>query len=85
MKTKEEARAATNGVVEIVEIGKDTQLAGLSTFKAGNIANPLLERFTTKLIAEALEKANSLTEGYFTAAVRGREGLTVQKRCKFFI
>ena len=84
-KTKEEARAATNGVVEIVEIGKDTQLAGLSTFKAGNIANPLLERFTTKPIAEALEKANSLTEGYFTAAVRGREGATAAEKGASFL
>ena len=35
-KSKEEARAATNGVVEIVEIGKGDKLVGLSTFKSGD-------------------------------------------------
>ena len=84
-KTKEEARAATNGVVEIVEIGKGDKLAGLSTFKSGDIANPLIGKFTTKPIAEALEKANSLTEGYFTAAVRGREGATAAEKGASFM
>ena len=84
-KTKEEARAATNGVVEIVEIGKGDKLAGLSTFKSGDIANPLMGKFTTKPIAEALEKANSLTEGYFTAAVRGREGATAAEKGASFM
>ena len=84
-KTKEEARAATNGVVEIVEIGKKDKLAGLSTFKSGDIANPLMGKFTTKPIAEALEKANSLTEGYFTAAVRGREGATAAEKGASFM
>ena len=85
-KSREEARAATNGVVEIIEIGKGAdKLAGLSEFKAGNIANPLIGRFTTKPIAEALEKANSLTEGYFTAAVRGREGATAAEKGASFL
>ena len=84
-KSKEEARAATNGVVEIVEIGKGDKLVGLSTFKSGDIANPLIGKFTTKPIAEALEKANSLTEGYFTAAVRGREGTTSAEKGASFL
>tara|TARA_Y100000114_G_scaffold76710_1_gene70405 strand:+ start:1486 stop:5511 length:4026 start_codon:yes stop_codon:yes gene_type:complete len=83
--TKQEARAATNGVVEIVEIGKADKLAGLSTFKSGDIANPLIGKFTTKPIVEALEKANSLTEGYFTAAVRGREGATSAEKGASFL
>jgi len=85
-KTREEALKATNGVVDIIEIGKGKdKLAGLSTFKGGDIANPLIGRFTTKPIAEALEKANSLTEGYFTAAVRGREGATAAEKGASFL
>ena len=86
--TLEEARAATNGVVEIVEIGgkksKD-RLSDLAEFKAGQIANPLQGKFTTRPIAEALEKANGLTEGYFTAAVRGREGATAAEKGASFL
>ena len=86
--TLEEARAATNGVVEIIEIGgkksKD-RLSDLAEFKAGQIANPLQGKFTTRPIAEALEKANGLTEGYFTAAVRGREGSTAAEKGASFL
>ena len=84
-KTKEEARAATNGVVEIVEIGKKDKLKDLATFKAGQIANPLVGKFTTKPIAQALENANNLTEGYFTAAVRGKEGASVAEKGASFL
>jgi len=84
-KTEAEALAATNRTVEIVDISKDTKLAGLSEFKSGKIANPLIGRFTTRPIADALEKANSLTEGYFTAAVRGREGATVAEKGASFL
>lgn len=87
-KTIEEARAATNGTVEIIEIGgkksKD-KLKDLATFKAGQIANPLIGRFTTKPIADALEKANNLTEGYFTAAVRGKEGASAAEKGASFL
>ena len=85
-KSRKEAEQATNGVVEIIEIGKGKdKLAGLSTFKSGDIANPLIGKFTTRPIAEALEKANSLTEGYFTAAVRGREGATSAEKGASFL
>jgi hypothetical protein len=85
-KTRKEALAATNDTVEIIEIGKGKdKLASLSEFKAGQIANPLIGRFTTRPIAEALEKANSLTEGYFTAAVRGREGATAAEKGASFL
>jgi len=84
-KTAEEARAATNGVVEIIEIGKKDKLKDLATFKAGQIANPLVGRFTTKPIADALEQANNLTEGYFTAAVRGKEGATAAEKGASFL
>ena len=84
-KTIEEARAATNGTVEIIEIGKKDKLKDLATFKAGQIANPLIGRFTTKPIADALEKANNLTEGYFTAAVRGKEGASAAEKGASFL
>ncbi len=84
-KTKEEARNATNGVVEIVEIGKKDKLKDLATFKAGQVANPLVGKFTTKPIAQALENANNLTEGYFTAAVRGKEGASVAEKGASFL
>jgi hypothetical protein len=84
-KTREEARAATKGFVEIVEIGDKDKLLNLSEFKAGRIANPLQGKFTTRPILEALEKANSLTEGYFTAAVRGREGATAAEKGASFL
>ena len=83
--SREEARAATNGVVEIVEIGKKDKLKDLATFKAGQIANPLVGKFTTKPIAQALENANNLTEGYFTAAVRGKEGASVAEKGASFL
>ena len=87
-KTAEEARNATNGTVEIIEIGgkksKD-KLTDLATFKAGQIANPLVGKFTTKPIAQALENANNLTEGYFTAAVRGKEGASAAEKGASFL
>jgi len=84
-KTMKEARAATNDTVEIIEIGKKDKLKDLATFKAGQIANPLIGRFTTKPIADALEKVNNLTEGYFTAAVRGKEGASVAEKGASFL
>lgn len=84
-KTMKEARSATNGTVEIIEIGKKDKLKDLATFKAGQIANPLIGRFTTKPIADALEKANNLTEGYFTAAVRGKEGASAAEKGASFL
>ncbi len=87
-KKAEEARNATNGTVEIIEIGgkksKD-KLTDLATFKAGQIANPLVGKFTTKPIAQALENANNLTEGYFTAAVRGKEGASAAEKGASFL
>ena len=87
-KTAEEARNATNGTVEIIEIGgkqsKD-KLTDLATFEAGQIANPLVGKFTTKPIAQALEQANDLTEGYFTAAVRGKEGASAAEKGASFL
>jgi len=84
-KTRAEARAATNNTVEIIEIGKKDKLRGLSEFKTEQIANPLIGKFTTKPIAEALEKANNLTEGYFTAAVRGKEGASAAEKGASFL
>ena len=84
----EEARKATNGTVEIIEIGgtkSQDKLSELADFKAGQIANPLIGKFTTKPIADALEKANSLTEGYFTAAVRGKEGSSAAEKGASFL
>ena len=83
--SREEARAATNSVVEIVKIGEKDKLKDLATFKAGEIANPLIGKFTTKPIAQALENANNLTEGYFTAAVRGKEGASAAEKGASFL
>lgn len=77
-KSKEEAKRATNNQADIVNV--QNELGGMSQFKAGNIENPLAPLYTTKEIADALKRANGLTEGYFTAAVRGREGATAAEK-----
>ena len=86
--SRKEALAATNRTVEIIEIGgkkSQDKLSELADFKAGQIENPLRGKFTTKPIADALEKANSLTEGYFTAAVRGKEGASATEKGVSFL
>ena len=82
-KSKDEAKRATNNTAEIVKVSDE--LSGMSQFKAGNIENPLGNMYTTKDIMQALQKANGLTEGYFTAAVRGREGATAAERGASFL
>jgi len=73
-RSKKEAQEATNGVVDIVSVNK--MMSELTKFKGGTLINPLADMWTTKPMAEALARANALKEGYFTAAVRGREGAT---------
>ena len=68
-----------------VSLNPKDKLKDLATFKAGQIANPLVGKFTTKPIAQALENANNLTEGYFTAAVRGKEGASVAEKGASFL
>ena len=82
--TEKQAIKATNGQAEIVEMGK-TKLNKLAVFKVGDIENPLSGMYTTRPIAEALERANGLTEGFYTAAVRGREGSTVAEKGASFL
>jgi len=82
-KTKDEAFAATNRTVEIVKI--DDVFGELLDFKAGQIANPLATRYTTRPIAEALLRANGITEGFFTSAIRGREGSTAAEKGAAFL
>ena len=82
--SEKEAIKATNGQAEIVKMGK-TKLNKLAVFKVGDIDNPLSNMWTTKPIAEALERANGLTEGFYTAAVRGREGSTVAEKGASFL
>ena len=82
-KSKDEAKRATNNTAEIVKVSDE--LSGMSQFKAGNIENPLGNMYTTKDIMQALQKANGLTEGYFTAAVRGREGATAAEKGASFL
>ena len=79
----EEAKAATNNVAKIVKL--DDKLSGLADFRAGRISNPLGAKYTTEDIAEGLAKANGLTEGYFTAAVRGRKGATAAEKGASFL
>ena len=79
----EEAKAATNNAVKIVKL--DNKLSGLADFRAGRISNPLGAKYTTEDIAEGLAKANGLTEGYFTAAVRGRKGATAAEKGASFL
>tara|TARA_R100001163_G_scaffold55261_1_gene42688 strand:+ start:381 stop:4316 length:3936 start_codon:yes stop_codon:yes gene_type:complete len=81
--TKQEAEAATNNVVQIVKV--DNELSGLADFKAGRISNPTGSMYTTKPIADALKRANGITEGYMTAAVRGREGATAAEKGASFL
>ena len=81
--TKAAAEAATNNVVKIVKV--DNELAALANFKAGRLSNPAGAMFTTKPIADALKRANGITEGYMTAAVRGREGATAAERGASFL
>ena len=70
--SKNEALKATNGVVDVVKV--DAIMGKLTKFKGGNIVNPLADMWTTKPMAEALARANHLTEGFLTQAVRGRAG-----------
>ena len=82
-KSREEAKRATNNQADIVNV--QNELSGMSQFKAGNIENPLAPLYTTREIADALKRANGLTEGYFTAAVRGREGATAAEKGASFL
>jgi len=82
-KSADEAKKATNNKADIVKVGDE--LGGMSQFKAGNIENPLAPLYTTRDIADALKRANGLTEGYFTAAVKGREGATVAEKGASFL
>jgi hypothetical protein len=79
----EEAKAATNNVVKIVKL--DNKLSGLADFRAGRISNPLGAKYTTEDIADGLARANGLTEGFFTAAVRGRKGATAAEKGASFL
>ena len=79
----EAAKAATNNQAKIVKV--DNALAGLSEFKAGKASNPLGGMFTTADTAEALKRMNGLTEGAFTAAVRGREGASATEKGASFL
>ena len=81
--SRQEAEAATNGVVKIVKL--NNKLSGLADFKAGRISNPLGSKYTTVDIADGLAKANGLTEGFFVQAVRGREGATSAEKGASFL
>ena len=81
--SRQEAEAATNGVVKIVKL--NDKLSGLADFKAGRISNPLGSKYTTVDIADGLAKANGLTEGFFVQAVRGREGATSAEKGASFL
>ena len=82
--TKEAAEAATNRQVEIVKV--DNALAGLANFKTGRISNPAGAMYTTKPIAEALKRANGITEGFLVSAARGtREGATAAEKGTAFL
>ena len=70
--SKNEALKATNGVVDVVSV--NSIMGKLTKFKEGNLVNPLADMWTTKPMAEALARANHLTEGFLTQAVRGRAG-----------
>src|SRR5210317_379946 len=82
-KSADEAKKATNNKADIVKVGDE--LGGMSQFKAGNIENPLAPLYTTRDIADGLKRANGLTEGYFTAAVKGKEGATVAEKGASFL
>jgi len=82
--TKEAAETATNRQVEIVKV--DNALAGLTNFKTGRISNPAGAMYTTKPIAEALKRANGITEGFLVSAARGtREGATAAEKGTAFL
>ena len=82
-KSVDEAKKATNQKAEIVKVSDE--LGGMSQFKSGNIENPLGTLYTTRDIADGLKRANGLTEGYFTAAVKGKEGATVAEKGASFL
>tara|TARA_R100000951_G_scaffold42929_1_gene36086 strand:+ start:2668 stop:6690 length:4023 start_codon:yes stop_codon:yes gene_type:complete len=82
-KSADEAKKATNQQADIVRVGDE--LGGMTQFKAGNIENPLEPLYTTRDIADALKRANGLTEGYFTAAVKGKEGATIAEKGASFL
>jgi len=82
-KSADEAKKATNNQADIVKVGDE--LGGMSQFKSGNIENPLAPLYTTRDIADSLKRANGLTEGYFTAAVKGKEGATVAEKGASFL
>jgi len=79
----EAAKAATNNQAKIVKV--DNALAGMSEFKAGKASNPLGGMFTTADTAEALKRMNGITEGFLTAAVRGREGASAAEKGTSFL
>jgi len=79
----EAAKAATNNQAKIVKV--DDALAGLTEFKSGRVSNPLGGKYTTADTAEALKRMNGLTEGAFTAAVRGREGASGTEKTASFL
>jgi len=82
--TKEAAERATNNQVEIVKV--DNALAGLANFKTGRISNPAGAMYTTKPIAEALKRANGITEGFLVSTARGtREGATAAEKGTAFL
>ena len=79
----EAAKAATNNQANIVKV--DNALAGMTEFKSGRVSNPLGGMYTTADTAEALKRMNGLTEGFLTAAVRGREGATSAEKGMSFL
>ena len=79
----EAAKTATNNQAKIVKV--DNALAGMSEFKAGKASNPLGGMFTTADTAEALKRMNGITEGFLTAAVRGREGASAAEKGTSFL
>ena len=81
--TKEAARAATNGVVEIVPVNKN--LDGLGKIAGEDIVNPLNPLFTTKDIADGLAVANHLKDTYLTSFAKGREGASVAEQGASFL
>ena len=83
--TKEAARAATNGVVEIVPVNSKETLEGLGRVAGEDIVNPLNPLFTTKDIADGLAVANHLKDTYLTSFAKGREGASVAEQGASFL
>jgi len=81
--TKEAAKEATNGVVEIVPVSET--LDGLGKVAGEDIVNPLHTLFTTKDIADGLAVANHLKDTYLTAFAKGREGASVAEQGASFL